>query len=137
MQTFHSTNKTLGAFVTSVYLLGYVFGPLALAPLSELYGRLIIYNVCNVLFVVFTVACAVANSEASLIVFRVLAGITASSPVTLGAGSIADMIPFQKRGLAMALWMLGPILGPTVGPLGRRLRELPVLLLTRVQAVAI
>jgi hypothetical protein len=47
MATFHSTNETLGAFVTSVYLLGYSFGPLVIAPLSEIYGRAIVYNVCN------------------------------------------------------------------------------------------
>lgn len=123
MQTFNSTNETLGAFVTTVYLLGYVFGPLVLAPLSEMYGRTIIYNVCNILFVIFTVACAVADSEASLIVFRVFAGISASSPITLGAGSIADMVPMQRRGLAMALWMMGPIIGPTVGPLGKHFVE--------------
>lgn len=119
METFHSTNNTVGAFVTSVYILGYAFGPLVIAPLSELYGRYILYNVCNFLFLIFTIACAVANNIEGLIVFRLLAGLAASAPVTLGAGSIADMIVVEKRGAAMALWMLGPLLGPTVGPLGR------------------
>lgn len=118
METFHSTNETMGAFVTTVYLLGYVCGPLVLAPLSELYGRVIVYNVCNFVFLIFSIACAVANSMGSLIVFRLFAGIAASSPITLGAGTIADMIPLEKRGLAMALWILGPLLGPTCGPLG-------------------
>ncbi|KAF2678778.1 MFS general substrate transporter [Lentithecium fluviatile CBS 122367] len=117
MATFHSSNETLGAFITSVYLLGYAFGPLVIAPLSELYGRSIIYNVCNVLFVIFTVACAVANNMGALIVFRLFAGIAASSPITLGAGTIADMVPVERRGLAMASWIMGPLIGPTVGPL--------------------
>jgi MFS family permease len=118
MTTFHSNNEKLGAFVTSVYILGYCFGPLLIAPLSELYGRAILYNICNFIFLVFSIACAVANSLNSLIVFRFFAGIAASSPITLGAGTIADMIPLEKRGLAMAGWILGPLIGPTCAPLG-------------------
>ena len=117
MATFHSTNATLGAFVTSVYILGYAFGPLVIAPLSELYGRVIVYNVCNFIFLIFTIACALSNNLSALIVFRLLAGIAASCPITLGAGTIADMMPVEKRGKAMASWIMGPLIGPTVGPL--------------------
>ncbi|KAI9695316.1 MAG: hypothetical protein M1820_008723 [Bogoriella megaspora] len=117
MATFHSTNETLGAFVTSVYLLGYSFGPLVIAPLSEIYGRAIVYNVCNTIFIIFSIACAVANNLAALIVFRLLVGIGASCPITLGAGTIADMVPYEKRGLAMASWIMGPLIGPACGPL--------------------
>jgi MFS family permease len=118
MATFHSTNETLSAFVTSVYLLGYSFGPLVIAPLSELYGRAIVYNICNSIFLIFSIACALANNLSALIVFRLFAGIAASCPITLGAGTIADMIPLEKRGLAMASWVMGPLVGPTFGPLG-------------------
>jgi MFS family permease len=117
MSTFHSTNETLGAFVTSVYLLGYSFGALVIAPLSELYGRAIVYNVCNSTFLIFSIACALASNLSALIVFRLFAGIAASCPITLGAGTIADMIPLERRGLAMASWIVGPLIGPTFGPL--------------------
>ena len=123
MSEFESTNHTLGAFVTSVYLIGYAFGPLVIAPLSELHGRLIVYNVCNVLFLIWTIACAVANNLGALIVFRFFAGIASSCPVTLGAGTIADMVVPEKRGLAMALWIMGPMVGPTFGPLGMYMRR--------------
>lgn len=117
MKTFHSTNETLGAFVTSVYILGYAFGPLVIAPLSELYGRVGVYNVCNFIFLVFSIACAVANNLSALIVFRLLAGIAASCPITLGSGTIADIMPLEQRGKAMASWIVGPLVGPTFGPL--------------------
>lgn len=117
MTTFHSTNETLGALVTSVYILGYAFGPLAIAPLSELYGRVVVYNLCNIFFLIFSVTCAVANSLNSLIVFRLFAGIAASCPMTLGAGTIADLMPLEKRGAAMAVLVMGPLIGPTVAPL--------------------
>lgn len=117
METFHSTKKTIESFVTSVYLLGYVFGPLALAPLSRLYGRAIVYNVYNFGFLIWNIACALANNLSSLIVFRLLAGPAGSAPMTIGAETIADMVPLEKRGLAMMGWILGPVLGPTFGPL--------------------
>lgn len=118
MEDFHSNRKELAPFVVSVYLLGYAFGPLILAPLSELHGRMIIYNVCNVLYLIFTIACAVAPNLSALIVFRLLAGTAGIAPLTIGAGSLADMIPAENRGLAMSAWVLGPVLGPVIGPLG-------------------
>lgn len=117
MKEFESTNVELSAFVVSVYLLGFSFGPLLIAPLSELYGRAPCYHVCNVMFIVFNVACAVANSLDSLIVFRFLAGSFGSAPLTIGAGSMADMISQENRGAAMSAWALGPLLGPVVGPI--------------------
>ncbi|KAL4931700.1 MFS transporter [Aspergillus undulatus] len=116
MDEFNFTSDILGAFVVSVYLLGYAIGPLILAPLSELYGRMPIYHVCNILYLVWTVACAVAQNLSSMIVFRLFAGMAGSAPLTIGAGSLADMIPAEKRGLAMGAWMLGPVLGPVIGP---------------------
>jgi MFS family permease len=119
MEAFDSTDETVGAFITSVYLLGYTFGPLLIAPLSEIYGRVIPYNVCNVMFVIFNIACAVTPNLGSLIVFRFFTGIAASCPMTLGAGSIADMVPLERRGIAMVAWVMGPVFGPSTGPLGK------------------
>jgi multidrug resistance protein len=116
MKDFKSTNVELASFVVSVYLLGYAFGPLILAPLSEMYGRMPVYHSCNILFVIFTVACAVATNLNMLIVFRFFEGVAGSSPLTIGAGSLADMITREKRGAAMAAWALGPLLGPVIGP---------------------
>ncbi len=138
MQDFHSTSSTLASFITSSYLLGYAFGPLVIAPLSEIYGRLPVYHTCNMLFLIFNIACAVAPNLAALIVFRMFAGIAGSCPVTIGAGSIADMVPHEKRGLAMASWLLGPLLGPSLGPLGTFASDYSALadLLTGVCTVA-
>lgn len=119
MEDFKSDNVYLASFVVSVYLLGYCFGPLVIAPLSELYGRMPLYNICNVLFTVFNVACAVAPNMSSLIIFRLFAGLAGSCPLTIGAGSLSDMIRQEKRGGAMAAWALGPLLGPVVGPVGK------------------
>ncbi|KKK23902.1 hypothetical protein P175DRAFT_0433997 [Aspergillus ochraceoroseus IBT 24754] len=116
MGDFHSTDSMLASFVVSVYVLGYVVGPFIVAPLAELYGRVPVYHGCNVLFLVFTIACAVAQSLPQLIVFRLLAGVAGVCPLTIGSGTVADMIVAEKRAGFMAVWAMGPILGPIVGP---------------------
>ena len=51
-----------------------------------------------------------------LIGFRFLMGTFGSVPVTLGGGTVADIMPPLKRGKAINLWSLGPALGPVIGP---------------------
>ena len=116
MAEFHSTNQALASFVVSVYVLGFALGPLILAPLSELYGRWILYATCNTLFVVFTVACAVSSNLNMLIGFRFLAGCVGAVPLAVGGGTIADMFQRDERGLAMSLYSMGPVIGPAIGP---------------------
>jgi len=116
MASFNEPSKTLASFVVSVYILGFAFGPLIIAPMSEMYGRFWIYTVSNVLFIIFSVACALSTNLEMLIVFRFLAGCAGASPLTIGGGTIADMMPQEKRAGAMALWGMGPLLGPVLGP---------------------
>ncbi|OAF98836.1 MFS transporter [Paraphaeosphaeria sporulosa] len=117
MTTFQSSNPLLASFVVSVWVLGYFFGPLVIGPLSELYGRLPIYAICSVLFVLANVATALAPSLGSLIFFRFLAGTFGASPITIGAGTFGDLIKPQHRGGIIAIWSLGPLLGPILGPI--------------------
>ena len=116
MAEFKSTSDTLATFVVSVFVLGFAFGPLLLGPMSEIYGRQPVYNICNILFVVFTVLSAVASSMGMLIAVRFFAGVFGVAVITCGGGSISDMMPPEKRGRAMAIWSVGPILGPVIGP---------------------
>ncbi|KAJ0426836.1 major facilitator superfamily domain-containing protein [Aspergillus carlsbadensis] len=116
MQDFNTTSTILATFVVSVYILGFAFGPLIVAPLSEYYGRMLVYNTCNFLFFVFNVASAVAPNMAALVVFRFLDGVAGVAPTTIGSGNIGDIMPTELRGRAMALWSLGPLFGPVIGP---------------------
>lgn len=116
MEEFRSTDQTVGSFIVSIYILGYALGPLILAPLSEIYGRLPIYHANNILFVIWTMACALSPNMGALLVFRLFAGIAGSNPITIGGGSIADLFIQQERGGAMAIFALGPLLGPVIGP---------------------
>ncbi|KAL8710258.1 MAG: hypothetical protein Q9225_007326 [Loekoesia sp. 1 TL-2023] len=116
MTEFKSNNVELASFVVSVYILGYAFGPMVIAPMSELYGRLPMYHVCNSLFVVFSIACAVSSNLNMLIAWRFFAGLFGSCPLTIGGGTIADMIVQEKRGGMTAIFALGPLMGPVIGP---------------------
>lgn len=116
MSDFRSSSDVLASFVVSVFVLGFAFGPLIIAPLSEYGGRVVVYNTCNILFLIFTILNAVAKNMAMLIVFRFLAGFAGVAAITCGSGTIADLMPAQKRGTAMSLWSLGPLFGPIIGP---------------------
>lgn len=70
--------------VVSVYVLGVAVGPVIVAPLSEKYGRLWLYNGCSVLFVVFNIGCARSTSIGALIALRALCGVVSAVPPTLG-----------------------------------------------------
>jgi len=108
MQQFHSTSGLLKGFMVSVYVLGFSFGPLVIAPLSEMYGRLSLYHSCSFFFIMFTIAAALATNMAQFVVFRFLMGCFGGAPMVLGGGTIADLIPREQRGTAMAIWMMGP-----------------------------
>ncbi|KAK7894333.1 hypothetical protein LTR67_006094 [Exophiala xenobiotica] len=116
-EDFGVREELLLSFTVSVYLLGFVFGPLFLAPLSEIYGRRIVLCSANCFFVVWQLGCALAPNIGVLILFRFLAGIGGSGCLTLGAGVIADLFVVEERGLATSIWSLGPLFGPVVGPI--------------------
>ncbi|KAL2801986.1 major facilitator superfamily domain-containing protein [Aspergillus granulosus] len=116
MADFNTSSSMLATFVVSVYILGFAFGPLIVAPLSEYYGRMMVYNTCNFLFFVFNIASAGAPNMAALIVFRFFDGVAGVAPTTIGSGNISDIMPTELRGRAMALWSLGPLFGPVIGP---------------------
>ncbi|KAL9948791.1 hypothetical protein ACHAPW_002121 [Verticillium nonalfalfae] len=116
MVEFGESSSTMATFAVSIYVLGFAFGPLLVAPLSETFGRAPVYNWGNVLFVIFSVATALSQNMGMMLIFRFLMGLAGSVPVTIGSGSIADLMPVEQRGRAMAAWALGPLLGPCVGP---------------------
>lgn len=116
---FNVTNQSQLVLPTSMYLVGYVLGPLFFSPLSETYGRKIVMISTFVLYTAFTLGCALSPSWSGLIVMRFLVGTGASTPVSIIGGIYADIYKTPKsRGRAMAIFMActtwGPILGPVL-----------------------
>ena len=117
MATFRPNgDKFLGSFCVSVYILGFCVGPLFLAPLTDVYGRTILYRIYIVVYITMTIACALSPSLEALIVFRFLAGCFGGAPMAIGGAVVADMYPPGKLGGPMACYSAGTMLGPTLGP---------------------
>jgi len=103
---FHIKSSYAEILPISMYLLGYVLGPLLFGPLSETYGRKIIMISTFVAFTIFTMACALSPNWAALLIFRLLTGINASSPISVIGGVYADIYDDPvTRGRAMAVFM--------------------------------
>ncbi|OQU99343.1 hypothetical protein CLAIMM_04983 [Cladophialophora immunda] len=116
LKDFDSHSIEMASLVVSVYVLGYAFGPLVIAPLSEVYGRKPLYIITSVLFLIFTLGCGLATSLDMLVAFRFLAGTAGSCPITVGSGTIADTFRQQDRGKIMGLWQFSVLFGPSLGP---------------------
>lgn len=112
---FHSS-KEVFALGISLFVVGFAVGPSVWAPLSELYGRRVIFVASHAPLVAFVAAAAGCTNMASLLVFRLLAGIFGASPLTNSGGVIADLFPHSERGLAMAIFAAAPFMGPVLGP---------------------
>lgn len=78
---------------------------------SELYGRVIIYNMTNILFLGFNTMCALSQSPSMLLGARFLSGFMGVATITIGSGTIADLMPREKRGKAVSIWSVGTIIG--------------------------
>lgn len=112
---FHITSSAIVSLTVSIYFSGFAVGPMFIAPLSELYGRLVIYHACNVTYIGFIIGCALGKNTGMFLVFRFLAGCAASGPSAVGGGTVADVVPPAQRGRAMSLFFAGPFLGPVGG----------------------
>ncbi|KAI0091946.1 multidrug resistance protein 4 [Irpex rosettiformis] len=111
------TSETIISMVLSIFLLTFAFGPLFLAPLSEIYGRTWILHIGNLLFLVFNLICAYAPNTGVLLGMRLICGFVGSAPIACGGGTISDLFSERDRASAMAIYSLGPLIGPAVGPI--------------------
>lgn len=115
---FHVTSDELLVLPVSIYLIGYILGPMIFAPLSESYGRKIIMICTFTVFSAFVMASALAPNFASLVIFRLFAGIGASTPVSVIGGIYADLYNTSRaRGIAIMAFMACTTWGPLAGPL--------------------
>jgi len=112
-------SNEVGILGLSLYLLGFAFGPVLFAPLSELYGRRITIIIPMFIFICFSAAVATAANLQTIFICRFFSGIFSSSPVTIVGGGIADMFNQRERGGMVVIYSLcivgGPLLAPTIG----------------------
>ncbi|KAG2042966.1 major facilitator superfamily domain-containing protein [Suillus americanus] len=113
---FGITNPTVIALTLSIFLLSFAIGPLFVAPLSEVYGRVWVLHLGNLFFLAFNLGCALSRDTVSFIVLRFLAGLAGSAPMACGGGVVSDLFAERDRASAMALYSIGPLIGPAIGP---------------------
>jgi len=101
----------------SVYLLGFMFGPLIFAPLSESHGRKAVLLTGFILFTLSLLGSALAQSWGAFLVFRFLTGTFGAPPVSVVGGVIADVFGDEgERGKVMILWSGATVVGPLSAP---------------------
>jgi len=70
-------------------------------------------------FTISSLFCGIADSLGELVLFRLLQGVFGAALVPLAQSLMIQTFPLEERGRAMAIWgmgvMVGPILGPTLG----------------------
>ncbi|KAF9880189.1 MFS multidrug transporter [Colletotrichum karsti] len=101
----------------SIFLLAYAVGPFVLAPLSEMYGRVVVLQSANMFYLIFNTVCGFSASKEQMLAFRFLSGLGGSAPQALGGGVLSDCWRAEERGTATAIYSLAPFLGPAVGPI--------------------
>jgi MFS family permease len=114
MSHFH-IERTTAILGLTVYTLGLGFGPIISAPLSEKYGRKIVYMTSSPIFMLFILGAGFSKSLASLIICRFLAGLTGSPALAIGAGTNADLFLPRQRAVVTSMFLMAPFLGPALG----------------------
>lgn len=90
---FKITNSMEQALVMSIFLLAYAVGPFMLGPLSEVFGRVVVLQCANLVFLIFNTTCGFAQSKTQMMVFRFLSGLGASAPQAVSSsGAVATII---------------------------------------------
>lgn len=112
---FHVSEEAAG-LVTTLFLLGYCFGPLFWAPLSEFFGRRYVFYVSFTLYLAFSFLCAFAPNFGALLVGRFITGTCASAPLSNVPGVLADLWGPIERGNAIAVFSMMTFVGPALGP---------------------
>jgi DHA2 family multidrug resistance protein len=87
--------------------------------LSGLVGRRRFFLICTVLFTVSSFLSGIAPNLSFLVFARVFQGMGGGPVIPISQAILWEIFPLKQRGMAMALWgvgiMMGPILGPTLG----------------------
>lgn len=87
--------------------------------LSNRFGLKNLYLISMIGFTAASMLCGIAGTLTEMVIFRLLQGVFGAALVPLSQSTMLNIYPPEKRGSAMAIWgmgvMVGPILGPTLG----------------------
>jgi DHA2 family multidrug resistance protein len=99
---------------------GFALATVLVMPLTAFLGRMFgqkrLYLSCLVLFVAGSALCGMARSLTSLVIFRVIQGLGAGALQPTEQAILRQTFPPEEQGMAMALFGMAVIIGPTFGP---------------------
>jgi DHA2 family multidrug resistance protein len=84
--------------------------------LSSLFGRKNVFSACVALFSLSSFLCGIAPSLGLLSVFRIFQGIGGGALQPISQAILLESFPPQKRGQAMAVFGMGVVVAPIIGP---------------------
>ncbi|HEY1941897.1 MAG TPA: DHA2 family efflux MFS transporter permease subunit [Roseiarcus sp.] len=119
MQGSLSTTQDQVNWVLTSYIVAAAIMTSPLGWMAARFGRKKLFIVCTAGFTVASMLCGVAQGIEEMVGFRLLQGVFGAALVPISQAVMLDAYPPAKRGSAMAIWgmgvMLGPIMGPTLG----------------------
>lgn len=101
----------------TTFCLGFGLVPMALAPISEIWGRYPVFAFSGVVLVVSQIACGLVTSLAGMLVARFFVGFGASAFSSVVGGVLADIWDKNDRNTPMAIFSGGVMAGTGAGPL--------------------
>ncbi len=113
---------TLGATLSEAgwIITAYAIGNVIIVPmtswLSQQFGRRNYFAASIIIFTVFSFLCGNATGIWELVAFRFLQGVGGGALLVTSQTIITESYPAEKRGMAQAIYGLGVIIGPTLGP---------------------
>ena len=119
MQGTLSASQDQIAWVLTAYIVAAAIATPLTGWFVDRFGQKNIFLTCITGFTVASVLCGMSNSLAQIVAARLLQGVFGAALVPLSQVVLLDINPKEKQGSAMAIWgvgvMVGPILGPTLG----------------------
>ncbi|KWR88127.1 MDR family MFS transporter [Cupriavidus sp. IDO] len=107
------------SWIVTAYLITSTVATPLYGKLSDSFGRRRLLMVAITLFILASVACAMAQSLGQLILFRALQGIGGGGLMSLAQAAIADVVAPRQRGryqgYLATVWAVASIAGPLVG----------------------
>ncbi|HXI49781.1 MAG TPA: MDR family MFS transporter [Steroidobacteraceae bacterium] len=119
MQGTLSASQDQIAWVLTAYIVASAIATPLTGWLCDRFGQKYIFLASISGFTVASALCGMSNSLAEIVLARLLQGVFGAALVPLAQVVLMEINPREKQGSAMAVWgmgvMVGPILGPTLG----------------------